>query len=97
MTRAPSCRPWRSTRAELGFPWPQTTADGVLMDVDGDADAGLLAGHTALAGPPVALGEVGVVYVCLVHPDGVARHDPVLVAGHHGEHAVPPLEGGLVV
>lgn len=45
---------------------------------------------------PVALGEVGVVDVGLVHPDGVARHDPVLVAGHRGEHAVPPLEGRLV-
>ena len=66
------------------------------MDVDGDADAGLLAGHAALAGLPVALGEVGVVYVGLVHPDGVARHVPVLADGHRCERAVPPLEGGLV-
>lgn len=39
---------------------------------------------------------IRVVDAGLVHPDGVARHDPVLVAGHRGEHAVPPLEGGLV-
>lgn len=70
--------------------------DGVLVDVDGDADAGLLAGHAALAGLPVALGEVGVVYVGLVHQDGAARHVPVLVDGHRCEHAVPPLEGGLM-
>ena len=44
----------------------------------------------------VVLGEVGVVDVGLVHPDGVAQHDPVLVAGYRGEHAVPPLESGLV-
>lgn len=31
----------------------------------------------------------------LVHLDGVARHDPVLVAGYRGEHAVPPFEGRL--
>ena len=66
------------------------------MDVDGDADAQLLTGKAALAGLPVALGEVGVVDVGLVHPDGVAQHDPVLVAGHRCEHAVPPLEGRLV-
>ena len=70
--------------------------DGVLVDVYGDADAQLLAGRAALPGLPVALGEVGVVDVGLVHPDGVARHDPVLVAGYRGEHAVPPLEGRLV-
>lgn len=66
------------------------------MDVVGHADARLLAGQAALARLPVALGEVGVVDVGLVDPDGVAQHDPVLVAGHCGEHAVPPLEGGLV-
>ena len=66
------------------------------MDVDGDADAQLLAGEAALARLPVALGEVGVVDVGLVDPDGVAQHDPVLVARHRGEHAVPPLEGRLV-
>ena len=70
--------------------------DRVLVHVDGDADAKLLAGQAALPGLPVALGEVGVVDVGLVHPDGVARHDPVLVAGHGCEHAVPPLEGRLV-
>ena len=70
--------------------------DGVLVDVYGDTDAQLLAGRAALPGLPVALGEVGVVDVGLVHPDGVARHDPVLVAGYRGEHAVPPLEGRLV-
>ena len=70
--------------------------DRVLVDVDGDADAQLLTGKAALAVLPVALGEVGVVYVGLVHPDGVAQHDPVLVAGHRREHAVPPLEGLLV-
>lgn len=64
--------------------------DGVLVDVDGDADAQLLAGQ------PVALGEVGTVDVGLVDPDGVAQLDPVLVAGLRSEHAVPPLEGGLV-
>ena len=70
--------------------------DGVLVDIDTHADAQLLAGEAALAGLPVALGEVGVVYVALVHPNGVAQHDPVLVAGYRGEHAVPPLEGRLV-
>lgn len=70
--------------------------DGVLVDVDGDADAQLLAGQAALAGLPVALGEVGVVDVGLVHPDGVARHDPVLVAGYRGEHGVTSLKGFLV-
>lgn len=70
--------------------------DGVLVDVDGDADAQLLAGQAALPGLPVALGGVGAVYVGLVDPDGVAQHDSVLVAGLRGEHAVPPLEGGLV-
>lgn len=55
--------------------------DGVLMDIDGDADAQLLAGEPALPGLPVAIGEVGVVDVGLVDPDGVAQHDPVLVAG----------------
>lgn len=39
---------------------------------------------------------VGVVDVDLVHPDGVAQHDSVLVAGYRGEHAVPPFEGGLM-
>lgn len=71
--------------------------DGVLVDIDGDADAEPLAGEAALAGLPVALGEVGVADVGLVDPDGVAHHDPVPVTGHHGERAVPPLEGGLVV
>ena len=70
--------------------------DGVLVDVDGDADAQLLAGQAALPGLPVALGEAGVVDVDLVNPDGVAQHDPVLVAGYCGKHAVPPLEGRLV-
>ena len=37
--------------------------DGVLVDVDGDADAQFLAGQAALAGLPVALGEVGVCFV----------------------------------
>lgn len=66
------------------------------MDVDGHADAQLLAGQAALARLPVALGEVGVVDVGLVDPDGVAQHDPVLVAGYCGERAAPPLEGRLV-
>lgn len=70
--------------------------DGVLVDVYGSADAQLRAGLAALPGLPVALGEVGVVDVGLVHPGGVAKHDPVLVAGYRGEHAVPPLEGHLV-
>lgn len=70
--------------------------DGVLMDIDGDSDARLLEGQVALADLPVALGEVGIVYVGLVHPDGVAQHDPVLVAGHRREHSVTPLEGRLV-
>ena len=70
--------------------------DRVLVHVNGDADAQLLTGQAALAGLPVALGEVGVVDAGLVNPDGVAQHDPVLVAGPHGGHAVPPLEGRLV-
>ena len=69
--------------------------DGVLVDVDGDADAQFLAGQAALAGLPVALGEVGVVDADHVDPDGVAQHDPFLVAGHRGERVVPPLEGRL--
>lgn len=79
-----------------GLPVAADDGDGVLLDVDGDAGAELLAGKAALARLPVALGEVGVVGVGLVNPDGVAQHDPVLVAGHRGEHAVTPLEGGLV-
>ena len=70
--------------------------DRVLVDVDGDADPQLLAGEAALPGLPVAPGEVGVVDVGLVNPDGVAQHDPVLVAGYRGEQAVPPLEDRLV-
>ena len=70
--------------------------DRVLVDVYRHADAQLLAGQAALARLPVALGEVGAVDVDLVDPDGVAQHDPVLAAGHRGERAVPPLEGGLV-
>lgn len=69
--------------------------DGVLVEVDGDAGAQLLAGQAALAGLPVALGEVGVVDADHIDPDGVAQHDPFLVAGHRGERAVPPLEGRL--
>ena len=46
--------------------------------------------------PARSLGEVGVVDVSLVDPDGVAQHDTVPVAGYRGEHAVPPLEGRLV-
>lgn len=79
-----------------GLPVAADDRNGVLVDVDGDADAPLLAEQAALAGLPVALGEVGVVNVGLVHPDGVAQHDPVLVAGYRGEYAVAPLEGRLV-
>ena len=79
-----------------GFPASADDRDRVLVDVVGHADVRLLAGQAALARLPVAIGEVGVVDVGLVDPDGVAQHDPVLVAGHCGEHAVPPLEGGLV-
>lgn len=70
--------------------------DEVLAQVDVDADAEHLAGWAAHASLPLALGGIRVVDAGLVHPDGVARHDPILVAGHRGEHAVPPLEGGLV-
>lgn len=48
-----------------GLPVAADDRDRVLVDVDGDADAQLLAGEAALAGLPVALGEVGVVYVCV--------------------------------
>lgn len=41
---------------------------------------------------PIAIYDVR-----LVHPDDVAQHDPVLVAGHRGEHAVPPLKAVLWV
>lgn len=71
--------------------------DGVLVDIDGDAGAELLAGEAALEGLPVALGEVGVADADLVNPDGVAHHDSVPAAGRRGERTVPPLEGGLVV
>ena len=79
-----------------GLPVAAGDRNGVLVDVDGDADAQLLAGQAALAGLPVALGEVGIVDVGLVNPAGAAQHEPVLVAGPRGEHAVPPLEGRLV-
>lgn len=72
------------------------SSDRVLVDVDGDAGAQLLAGEAALPGLPVAPGEVSVVDVGLVNPDGVAQHDPVLVAGYRGENAAPPLEDRLV-
>lgn len=79
-----------------GLPVATDDRDGILVDVDDDADAQLLAGQAALPGLPVALGEVGVVDVGFVNPDGVAQQDPVLVAEYRGENAVPPLEGGLV-
>lgn len=79
-----------------GLPVAADDRDGVLVDVDGDADAQLLAGEAALPGLPIALGEAGVVDVDLVNPDGFAQHNPVLVAGYRGKHAVPPLEGRLV-
>lgn len=79
-----------------GLPVAAYDGDGVLVDVGGDADAQLLEGQAALPGLPVALGEIGAVDVRLVDPDGVAQLDPVLVAGLRSEHAVPPLEGGLV-
>lgn len=79
-----------------GLPVAADDRNGVLVDVDGDADAQLLTGQAALAGLPVALGEVGIVDVGLVNPAGAAQHEPVLVAGPRGEHAVPPLEGRLV-
>lgn len=72
------------------------SSDRVLVDVDGDADAQLLAGEAALPGLSVAPGEVGVVDVGLINPDGVAQHDPVLVAGYRGENAAPPHEDRLV-
>lgn len=70
--------------------------DRVLRGVDGDRDAQLLLGKAALAGLAVALGEVGVVDVDLVDPHAAFEHDAVLVAAHRGEHAVAPLECGLV-
>ena len=70
--------------------------DRILVDVDGDADAQLLAGDAALTGPPVALGEADVADVGLVNPDGVAQHKPVQVAGYRGELAVAPFEVRLV-
>lgn len=79
-----------------GLPVAANDRDRVLVDVDGDAGAQLLAGEAALPGLSVALGEVGVVDVGLVNPDGVAQRDPVAVAGYRCEHAVPPLEGHLV-
>ena len=55
-----------------GLPVAAGDRDRVLVDVDGDADAQLLAGQTALARLPVALGVVGAVDVGLVHLDGIA-------------------------
>lgn len=79
-----------------GLPVAADDRDGVLVNVDGDADAQLLAEEDAFPALPVALGEAGVVDVDLVNPDGFAQHNPVLVAGYRGKHAVPPLEGRLV-
>lgn len=79
-----------------GLPVAADERDGVLVVVDGDAGAQLLAGQATLVRMPIALGEPSVIYVGLNNPDGVAQHDPVLVAGYRGEHAVPPLEGRLV-
>ena len=70
--------------------------DWVLGGVDGDRDAQLLLGEAALSGLAVALGEVRVVDVDLVDPHAIPEHDAVLVAAHRREHAVAPLEGGLV-
>ena len=75
---------------------PAHHRDRVLRGVDSDRDADLLLGQPALARLPVALGEVGVVDVDLVDPDAAPEHDAFLVAAHRGEHAVAPLEGGLV-
>ena len=50
----------------------------------------------ASAQKTVAPGEVDAADVGLVDPDGVSQHDPVPVAGHRCEYAVPPLEGRLV-
>ena len=75
---------------------PAHHRDRVLASVDGDRDAQLLPGQPALAGLPVALGQVGVVDVDLVDPDPAAEHNAVLVAPHRGEDAVAPLEGRLV-
>lgn len=72
------------------------TADGVLRTSISTQVQNFFRERATLARLPVALGEVGVVDVGLVDPGGVAQHDPVLVAGYRGEHAVPPLEGGLV-
>lgn len=83
----------------MGTILPPMAADdrgGILVDVDGDAGAQLLEGQAALARLSVAHGEVSVVDVGLVHPDDAAQHDPGLVAGYRGEHAVPPIEGRLV-
>lgn len=54
----------------------------------------MLAGQAELERLSVALGEVGVVDVGLVHLDSVTQHDSVLVAGYNGEHALP-LKGRL--
>lgn len=77
-------RPGRYSAAH-GLPYPRRAGlpvaagdrDRALVDVYRHADAELLAGQAALARLPVALGEVGVVDVSLVRPDGVARCGPV--------------------
>lgn len=84
------------TRAVLGFPWPQATATGFLWTSTATQMHSFWRGEAALLGLSVAHGEVRVVDVGLVNPDGVAQHDPVPVVGHRGEHAVAPLEGRLV-
>ena len=84
------------TLAGLGLPCPQTLGDRVLARVDGDEDAGLLAGEAALARLAAALRRVRVVDAGPVYPGAVARHDAPLVARHRGERPVAPLEGGPV-
>ena len=78
-----------------GLPVAAGDRDRFPVDVYRHTDAQLLAGQAALALLPVALGEVGVADVGLVHPYGVSQHDPVPVAGHRGEHAVAPPGAAL--
>lgn len=90
----PAERPQHPRRAGLSA--AAHHGDRVLVHVDGDRYADLLAGRPALPRHAVPKMQVGVVHVGLVYPDQVAQDDAVLVAVDGGHHAVAPLPCRLV-